>query len=215
MYATYFAGSLAKPAKVLLQTTRNTVCTSTVAYTGPPHIPNFARTWASKSTHLNTYSLSFSGYDTRQHTLPSPVPTLLARWYTTTFSKTSKKSSASQKSYNRIQQETPFFLFDLKYVAQLYIMSIRCRYPKVRREAIGILLLRPYREGVGDSIVTGYMTIAIIKLEEEGMVGDYIPEKSRVRWTLMKFNLSRRAGMLKCFLNTDRRLVIKVRDVRW
>lgn len=107
------------------------------------------------------------------------------------------------------------FVFDLKYIAQLYITSIRCRHPKVRREAIGILLLRPYREGVWDSIVAGKMATAIMELEEEGMVGDYIPEENRVRGTLMRFNLTHRAGTLKCFLNTAQGLVVKERDVKW
>jgi hypothetical protein len=110
---------------------------------------------------------------------------------------------------------TAVFTFDLRYIPQLYFTAIRCRNRIIRKEAIGILLSRPYREGVWDSIVAGKMATTVMEIEEEGLVGDHIPEEKRVRGTMMEFSLVRRSGRLKCFLSTGDGIVIKQRDIQW
>lgn len=107
------------------------------------------------------------------------------------------------------------FVFDPSYIPDLYFTAVRCRHPKVRREAIDVLLARPYREGVWDSLAAGNMAAAVMEIEEQGTNGSYIPEENRVRGTATKFNLPDRSGNLKCFLSTSEGLVVKERNIRW
>jgi hypothetical protein len=108
------------------------------------------------------------------------------------------------------------FVFDTRYIPQLYFAAIRCRDPYVRREAIGVMLAKPYREGVWDSFQAGKMAAAVMEIEEEGMInGSFIPEESRVRGTTIDFNLPNRTGTLKCFLSSSQGPMVKERHISW
>ena len=110
---------------------------------------------------------------------------------------------------------TAVFTFDLRYIPQLYFTAIRCRNRVIRRQAIELLLSRPYREGVWDSLVAGKMATTVMEFEEEGLEGNHIPEDKRVRGTMIKFNLMSRSGCLRCFLSTKDGIVVKQRVIRW
>jgi len=113
------------------------------------------------------------------------------------------------------------FTFDLGFIAQLYIAGARCRDRGVRRDAIALLLSKPRREGVWDSILAGNMARAIMDVEEEGMPkgNDLRPlEENRLKGTIMSFNLFKRSAKLTCVLNrvdTEGRVVVKEREIHW
>jgi hypothetical protein len=113
------------------------------------------------------------------------------------------------------------FNFDLSFVAQLYIVGARCRDRLIRRNAIELLLSKPRREGVWDSILAGHMARAVMEVEEEGMAKDSHlrpPEENRVRGTMMSFDLFKRSATLLCVVNAvtaDGGYVMKERLLSW
>jgi hypothetical protein len=63
---------------------------------------------------------------------------------------------------------TIHFAFDLGIVPPLYMVMVKCRDPKLRREALRLLEENPRREGVWDSVATTALGRWVISLEEEG-----------------------------------------------
>ena len=66
-------------------------------------------------------------------------------------------------------------------VASLDFVAKKCRDPKIRREAIQLLLAKPRRESLFDSIIAAKVCLWIMNIEEEGMIGQYVTDEMRVR----------------------------------
>ncbi len=60
------------------------------------------------------------------------------------------------------------FAFDIGVVPPLYLVMVKCRDPKLRREALSLLEQNPKREGVWDSVACVALGRWVISLEEEG-----------------------------------------------
>lgn len=60
------------------------------------------------------------------------------------------------------------FAFDIGIVPPLYLVMVKCRDPRVRREALKLLEQNPRREGVWDSVAVTKLGKWVISLEEEG-----------------------------------------------
>jgi hypothetical protein len=72
-----------------------------------------------------------------------------------------------------------FFVFDSQVILPLEIVARKCRDPVIRREAIRLIFLVHRREGFMDSIVMAKICSWLVSIEEEGMLGNHIPETAR------------------------------------
>ncbi|KAM0419027.1 hypothetical protein ACHAPT_012078 [Fusarium lateritium] len=62
----------------------------------------------------------------------------------------------------------PRVTFDLGIISPLYYTAIKCRDPRHRRQAIGLLTVAPYREGIWSSVVVAKVARAVVDMEEDG-----------------------------------------------
>ncbi|KAF4457797.1 hypothetical protein FALBO_15136 [Fusarium albosuccineum] len=62
----------------------------------------------------------------------------------------------------------PRVTFDPGIISPLYYTAVKCRDPGLRRQAIGLLTVAPYREGVWSSIVVARIARAVVEMEEDG-----------------------------------------------
>ncbi|GME35961.1 C6 zinc finger domain containing protein [Neofusicoccum parvum] len=63
------------------------------------------------------------------------------------------------------------FSFETEVASPLYLAAVKCRHPRIRREAVALLERSARREGVIDSRRAGRVARAIIKIEEAGLGG--------------------------------------------
>ena len=90
------------------------------------------------------------------------------------------------------------FTCSFRCVFPLYMVAKKCRDPTIRREAIRLLLSRPRREIFWDSIIAAKVCLWVVKIEEEGMVGDFVTEEMRVRNVGVKFKLDEQRLLVSC-----------------
>ena len=91
-------------------------------------------------------------------------------------------------------QKKPFtgarFSSDLGIVFYLFWVALRCRDRKIRHQAIRLLQQSRCREGIWDSSLSAKAAAWVVKVEEVGLEGDYIPLESRVHITSINCLLS-------------------------
>jgi hypothetical protein len=68
-----------------------------------------------------------------------------------------------------INSSPPAFSVDIAIIPVLYLVSLRCRDPRIRRRAIALNQRVARREGVWDSQVAARVASEIVAIEEEGM----------------------------------------------
>jgi hypothetical protein len=90
------------------------------------------------------------------------------------------------------------FNFDVNIVVPLFIVALRCRDCKVRREAIELLWKYPRREGFYDSLMAAKVASWFMNKEEEGIIDGYVPETARLRIVKNDFVLSERKATIQC-----------------
>ncbi|KAG9238755.1 hypothetical protein BJ875DRAFT_14408 [Amylocarpus encephaloides] len=73
------------------------------------------------------------------------------------------------------------FAFDMGLIYPLIIPTLNCRDRKLRREAIDLLAVKPWREAHWDSGHAADVARLVMQVEEEGVETDFIPEWARVR----------------------------------
>ncbi|KIW16552.1 hypothetical protein PV08_03740 [Exophiala spinifera] len=82
-------------------------------------------------------------------------------------------------------QYSSLFSFDLGITPPMFFVASRCRNSKIRRKALGVMLLSPFYHGTWSDRYTGLCAQRIIEIEEESQQpsGDnmYIPEHQRIR----------------------------------
>ncbi|WAO89297.1 Zn(2)-C6 fungal-type domain-containing protein [Fusarium falciforme] len=62
----------------------------------------------------------------------------------------------------------PRVTFDLGIISPLYYTAVKCRNPRLRRQAIGLLTVAPYREGIWSSVVVAKIARVVVDMEENG-----------------------------------------------
>jgi hypothetical protein len=77
------------------------------------------------------------------------------------------------------------FVFDSQVILPLDITARKCRISSIRHEAIRLLNSLHRREGFIDSLYCAKICEWLVGLEEEGMIGDFVPNEKRVMssWT--------------------------------
>jgi hypothetical protein len=63
----------------------------------------------------------------------------------------------------------------------LHLVADKCRDRRLRREAINMMRARPWRDGPWWSLSTAQLGAWLVGVEEEGVVGEEIPEECRAR----------------------------------
>lgn len=108
------------------------------------------------------------------------------------------------ESYSHIKAS---FALDLGIIPPLFVVATKCRDRRLRRDAIGILLSSPRREGMWDSILSGQVARWIMEIEEEGMVPfalwgsaavEIVRDERRVMVKEILFDLQRREATIRC-----------------
>ena len=61
------------------------------------------------------------------------------------------------------------FTLDMGIIGPLYYTAIKCREPKLRREATSLIASSPHREGVWDNVVVSKLAERAIAIEERGL----------------------------------------------
>lgn len=77
---------------------------------------------------------------------------------------------------------TPAFSLDIAIIPPLFITAIKCRHPRLRRQAIGLLQVDPWREGLWDSAGAAKVAGAIVAAEEEMAKCEVLSEKDIPAW---------------------------------
>jgi len=75
----------------------------------------------------------------------------------------------------------------------------KCRISPLRKHALHLTLTNQRREGNWDSELTAAVAAWVIRLEEEGMLGDgTVPEKARICRVNLKSHLEKRRAVICC-----------------
>jgi len=120
---------------------------------------------------------------------------------------TSHRPGAYREEDNYVHIKASFAL-DLGIVPPLFVVATKCRDRKLRRDAIGLLLVSPRREGMWDSILSGRVGQWIMDIEEQGLqpwtgplnaaAREVVPDGERVMVKEILFDLQNREAMLRC-----------------
>lgn len=102
--------------------------------------------------------------------------------------------------YDRRSQTGPSFVFsfELGVITPLSLTCIKCRDPRIRRDALDLLCKYPRREGVWDSVITAALSRWAISMEEgweglddpwDGQKEIWLPENKRLRGVSVRYDL--------------------------
>jgi len=104
----------------------------------------------------------------------------------------------SRKSDTRSETDTSFvFSFELGVITPLSLVIVKCRDPRIRRDALNLLYKYPRREGVWDSVITAALGRWVINMEEEweglndpwdGVAEIWLPENKRLRGVSVRYD---------------------------
>jgi hypothetical protein len=110
-----------------------------------------------------------------------------------------RSAKVLERTRTKEPNQTSLFAFELGIIPPLHLAALKCRDPRIRRQAIGLLLSCSRREGCWDGALLGKVDTWIMQLEEEG-IDEYglIPETSRWRLGEIKSCPSERWIWAKC-----------------
>lgn len=126
-------------------------------------------------------------------------------------------SAASSVQAGQRPPSKLLFSFELGVVLPLFIISTKCRDPKLRRRAIALLYSINRREGLWDSRGAAKVAETIMNMEEEGLGdvqrADQIGNERRVNEMFARINVERREIELRCMINRRTDGVYEPRDL--
>jgi hypothetical protein len=92
--------------------------------------------------------------------------------------------------------------FDMQIIVPLLTVGWVYRHRTLRREAIGLLLRSPRKEGVWDGIVVGKIMRWLAEIEDEVEVedgeGEFVSEEAMARCIRMSFDAAKREASVSC-----------------
>lgn len=95
------------------------------------------------------------------------------------------------------QDKRLIYHFDGGFIPPLFLVATKCRDRALRRKAIALLDMAPYREGVFDSVCVAKMAEWIVAVEEEGIDEGEIPDYRRLRIRRSNIDLPMRRAQLQ------------------
>jgi len=126
-------------------------------------------------------------------------------FYTSVFSQIVSLAADVLSSYPLTGRgSNTHFCFDTRIILPLWKVGLKCRNGEIRRKVIDILMSRPMKEGIWDSILAGKMVNWVMELEEihldfgEGREEGYIPEWARIKAVTWSSDLETRTALLVC-----------------
>jgi hypothetical protein len=79
----------------------------------------------------------------------------------------------SSQTLPGLGKETSGFSVDMGFIPPLFYTAIKCRNPRIRRQAIELLIFAPHREGFWDGVLVARIAGEVIKLEEKEFYRDF------------------------------------------
>lgn len=120
--------------------------------------------------------------------------------------------------YETNDGQKPKFKIAMEIIAPLYGLSRLCPHRGMRKEAISLLMSRPRREGLWDSVLSAKASEWVLLHEEENYDGDHIEE--RLRCTALNITecdlVARRACVNGKFPNREgTELIYRETEITW
>ncbi|KAH6898103.1 hypothetical protein B0T10DRAFT_535065 [Thelonectria olida] len=155
-----------------------TLCPNTTGQAYQERVWDLARTLTEWSRHFDAY---LEKAPDERH---SPPVTIMLLWHTSarillTASLTEEESSFDkylpefsdivERIEGLVSSSLTRFSVDIGVVPVLYYVAIKCRHPRVRRKALGMLREAPRREAVWDSLGAACVVAEVIRVEEHGL----------------------------------------------
>lgn len=101
-----------------------------------------------------------------------------------------------------VNELNPFAL-EFGFLPPLYLVCKFCRDGQVRRDAISVMRQAPRREGAFDRELLIRISIWVMEIEEESMVGGHIPELARIRVIGVDVNMETKSARVRAVKRTD------------
>lgn len=101
------------------------------------------------------------------------------------------------------------FCFDMGLIYPLMTPAMSCRDRILRREAISLLGIRPWREAQWSSEPSVDVATFLMDVEEEGVETEYIPEWARARLSGVNADMEEKTLRLQCIRGVGKRAVHK------
>ncbi|KAL6404302.1 hypothetical protein AUP68_13689 [Ilyonectria robusta] len=138
------------------------------------------------SCRLSQWSQHFENYlsTSDPEELSSPPATIMKLWHTTArilLTATLRDDEGSFDSFlpeftdtvekveGLLSSSSTTFSVDIGVVPLLYYVALKCRHPRVRRQAIKMLVDSPRREAVWDSLGAACVVQEVLEVEERGL----------------------------------------------
>jgi hypothetical protein len=128
-------------------------------------------------------------------------------------------------SYPQTKQSgNTHFCFDTRIILPLWKAGLKCRDQAIRRKAVALLMSRPMKEGIWDSILAGKMVRWVMELEEEhldfgyGREEGWVPAWARIKAVKWSSDLEARNALLVCRQRTEEfedEVVMRRKIVAW
>ena len=119
--------------------------------------------------------------------------------------------SLSKAVLNHPHSETRFaegsFSFDIGIIYPLLAVSYACRDRKLRRDAIGLLESRSWREAQWGSVPSVHVSKFLMEVEEDGIETEFIPEWARARLSGIEVNTELGQAKVWCIRGTGQSAV--------
>jgi hypothetical protein len=108
------------------------------------------------------------------------------------------------------------FTFDTTVIMGLFLVATSRPEIAIRRQAIGLLLKYPRREGLLDSMMMVTIATWMLNQEEKRIVDGYIPETSKLRTVRNDFDLKERKAVLICSREgSDEKVLLPELTLSW
>ena len=164
------------------------------------HLPNFKAINHHAAFVLESMDLSTSLTQDSTSISPSTLPSSPS-----TTSSATTGTATSPPSPNQSPKDTSSsganFTFEISLVPTLHHVTVRCRCPETRREALRLLELNPPREGYWDAEVHAAVARRVIELEEREIDPEtgWPAKKSRLWCAVPDSNMDRNGGFWVSF----------------
>lgn len=86
---------------------------------------------------------------------------------------------------------------DAGIILPLYFVATKCRVRSIRWKAIELLRRTERQEGLWNSVLTALVAERLVRIEEEGLVGEELEREKRIRGVEVRFELDERRACLR------------------
>ena len=106
--------------------------------------------------------------------------------------------SLSQSILEHPDSGNTSYTFDGQVIKPLWTVARKCLHRVLRRQAISLLLGSSRREGFWDNKLCGKLALWLTEIEEEDIVGDYVPEGTTINNLMVKVDFPKQTAHVGC-----------------